>query len=412
VTLPLWFQVATSAVLAGLLLVDLAVVARRPHAPSLRESSLWVGFYVSLAGVFAGLLWLVSSGPTAGQFVAGWLTEYSLSVDNLFVFVLIMSQFAVPRGNQQKVLMMGIILSLVLRGACIVIGAAAIDRFSWIFYLFGAFLIYTAIRLAREPGVPEGGFHENAVIRRARRVLPISERYDGARLVTTIRGRRMLTPMIVVFLAIGSTDLLFALDSIPAIFGLTQDPFVVFTATLFALMGLRQLYFLLGGLLDRLVYLSTGLSVVLGFIGVKLVLEALHENELPFLNHGQPVDAVPSVPISVSLGTIVVVLAVTTVASLLRSRHEERVAGLAAAAGAPAARTAGRPGGAGAMGGAGAAGAGEGPKAQPSPDAARRAPPALPPRSAAPSSRPAPLGPGQVPGGGGRRRPRYHGARD
>ncbi|HEY6796280.1 MAG TPA: TerC/Alx family metal homeostasis membrane protein [Kineosporiaceae bacterium] len=319
-TLPLWFRVATAAVLAGLLLIDLAVVARRPHAPTLRESSLWVGFYVSLAGLFAAVLSLVSDGPTAGQFVAGWLTEYSLSVDNLFVFVLIMSQFAVPRGNQQKVLMMGIILSLLLRGACILVGAAAIDRFSWIFYAFGGFLIYTAVQLARRPEAHDDGFRENAVIRRVCRLLPISDRYEGARLVTHSRGRRELTPMIVVFLAIGSTDLLFALDSIPAVFGLTQDPFVVFTATLFALMGLRQLYFLLGGLLDRLVYLSTGLAVILGFIGVKLVLEALHENELPFLNNGQPIDAVPSIPISVSLGTIVVVLALTTVASLLRSR--------------------------------------------------------------------------------------------
>jgi len=324
VTLPLWFQVTTFGVLGALLLVDLAVVGRRAHAPSLRESATWVGFYVSMALLFALLLSVVGDGATAGAFVAGWLTEYSLSVDNLFVFVLIMSQFAVPRGNQQKVLMMGIIVSLVLRGACIVVGAAAIARFSWIFYVFGAFLVYTAVRLARGSGSAESGFHENAVVRRLRRVLPISDRYDGAHLHTRSEGRWMLTPMVIVFLAIGSTDLLFALDSIPAIFGLTQDPFVVFTATIFALMGLRQLFFLLGGLLDRLVYLSTGLAIILGFIGVKLVLEALHENELPFLNDGRPVDAVPSISIGVSLGIIVVVLAVTTVASLLRSRAEAR----------------------------------------------------------------------------------------
>ena len=391
-TLPLWFQVATFAVLGGLLVVDLAVVARRPHAPSLRESATWVGFYVSLAVLFAILMFMVADGPTAGAFIAGWLTEYSLSVDNLFVFVLIMSQFAVPRGNQQKVLMMGIIVSLVLRGACIVVGAAAIARFSWIFYLFGAFLVYTAVRLARGSGPAEEGFHENVAIRRLRRVLPISERYDGAHLHTRSEGRWMLTPMVIVFLAIGSTDLLFALDSIPAIFGLTQDPFVVFTATLFALMGLRQLYFLLGGLLDRLVYLSTGLAVILGFIGVKLVLEALHENELPFLNDGHPVEAVPSITIGMSLGFIVVVLAVTTVASLLRSRSnpsappdddeqdrlDARFAGLdPVRAGAPAA-------------------SGDRPKGTRAPSGASR-----PPRP-------------PVPGGGPRRSsaPRYHGARD
>jgi tellurite resistance protein TerC len=320
-TLPVWLQITSFAVLGALLLVDLAVVARRPHTPSLRESSLWVAFYVTLAVVFAVVLAAVSGPAVAGSFVAGWLTEYSLSVDNLFVFVIILSRFGVPRGNQQKVLMIGIIVSLVLRGGCILIGAAAIERFSWVFYLFGAFLVYTAVQLAR--GVSPGGdeeYRENVMIRQVRRVLPIAERYDGARLVTRHAGRRMLTPMVIVFLAIGSTDLLFALDSIPAIFGLTRDPFIVFTATLFALMGLRQLYFLLGGLLDRLVYLSTGLSVILGFIGVKLILEALHTNELQFLNHGDPVHWAPAVPIWLSLTVIFVVLAVTTVASLLRSR--------------------------------------------------------------------------------------------
>jgi tellurite resistance protein TerC len=406
VTLPLWFRVATSAVLGLLLLVDLAVVARRPHAPSLRECSLWVGCYVSLAGLFAGLLGLVSDGPTAGQFVAGWLTEYSLSVDNLFVFVLIMKQFAVPRGNQQKVLMMGIILSLVLRGGCIVVGAAAIDRFSWIFYLFGIFLVYTAVRLARGSGAVHSGYHDNAIIRRARRVLPISDRFDGARLVTRVRGRRSLTPMMVVFLAIGSTDLLFALDSIPAIFGLTQDPFIVFTATLFALMGLRQLYFLLGGLLDRLVYLSTGLSVILGFIGVKLVLEALHENELPFLNGGRPVDAVPSVPISVSLGTIVVVLAVTTAASLLRSRHLRRAVAAADPVRSPSAGEARE-----------APALQSADQVEPFLNGARRPRAGLPSPAPGRSSRPSPAtgppsgGAGPAPGGG-RPAPRYHGASD
>lgn len=322
-TLPAWFETATFVVLGLLLVLDLAYVARRPHAPSIKEASLWVAFYVSLALAFAVVLLVVAGARPAGEFVAGWLTEYSLSVDNLFVFVVIMSRFAVPRANQQFVLMVGIILSLVLRGGFIVVGAAAIERFTWVFYLFGAFLVYTAIALARSGETDEDDFKENALVRWARRVLPISAGYDGARVVTFEAGRRMLTPMVIVFLAIGSTDLLFALDSIPAIFGLTKDPFIVFTATLFALMGLRQLYFLLGGLLDRLVYLSLGLAVILGFIGVKLVLEALHTNDLPFVNGGEPVD-VPTISILTSLSVIVGVLAVTTVASLLVSRREAR----------------------------------------------------------------------------------------
>ncbi len=314
------FEIVTFAVIGVLLVVDLVVVARRPHIPSLRESGLWVAFYVALALAFAVVLLLVSDGPTAGAFLAGWATEYSLSVDNLFVFVVIMTRFAVPRQHQQKVLLIGIILSLVLRGACIVVGAAAIERFDWVFYLFGAFLVYTAVQLFRDHGAAEE-YHENAVVRRARRVLPISERYDGAKLTTRVAGRRLLTPLVIVLLAIGSTDVLFALDSIPAIFGLTQDPFIVFTATLFALMGLRQLYFLLGGLLDRLVYLPKGLSVILAFIGVKLVLEALATNEMKWLNGGEPIEWAPVVPIWLSLAVIGGVLVVTTVLSLLVPRR-------------------------------------------------------------------------------------------
>ena len=330
------FEVWTLAVLTGLLLFDLALVARRPHVPSLRESGLWVAFYVVLALAFSGVL-LGTAGPdTAGEFLAGWATEYSLSVDNLFVFVIIMSRFAVPRDNQQKVLLVGIILSLLLRAVCILLGAAAIEAFSWVFYLFGAFLVYTAVQLLRSHDQGDEDYHENVLIRRARSLLPISDRYDGARLTTRvptpIGARHMLTPMVVVLLAIGSTDVLFALDSIPAIFGLTQDPFVVFTATLFALMGLRQLYFLLGGLLDRLVYLSKGLSVILAFIGVKLILEALHSNELHWVNGGDPVQWAPVVPIWLSLSVIVGVLALTTVLSLVvaprrAARREARLAG-------------------------------------------------------------------------------------
>jgi tellurite resistance protein TerC len=317
---PLWFQASTLGVLGVLLAADLLVVARRPRVPSMTECAAWVTAYIGLAAAFAVVLAVVGGGDLAGQFVAGWLTEYSLSVDNLFVFVIIMSRFAVPRGNQQAVLMMGIILSLVLRGVFIVLGAAVVERFSWVFYLFGGFLVFTAVQLLRGSD-DDGEYEENILIRLTRRFLPVADDYDGSRLTTRRDGRRFVTPMLVVFLAIGSTDLLFALDSIPAIFGLTQDPFVVFTATIFALMGLRQLYFLLGGLLDRLAYLSLGLSLILAFIGAKLVLEALHTNELAFINGGEPVSWAPAIPTVVSLGVIVAVLALTTIASLISTRR-------------------------------------------------------------------------------------------
>jgi tellurite resistance protein TerC len=320
--LPVWFEVGTFVALGVLLLADLLIVTKRPHEPSLKESGLWVGFYVTLAVLFGLAMLAFTGGQSAGEFFAGWLTEYSLSVDNLFVFVIIMARFAVPRQYQQKVLMIGIIIALVLRGIFILIGAAAIERFSWVFYVFGAFLIYTAIQLVRSHGQDEE-YEENAFIRRMRKVLPISEDYEGSKLRTRVDGKTLFTPMVIVLLAIGSTDLLFALDSIPAIFGLTQDPFIVFTANVFALMGLRQLYFLLGGLLDRLIYLSYGLSFILAFIGVKLFLEALHTNSLPFINDGEPLETVPEIPIWLSLTVILGTIAIATVASLWRSRHLE-----------------------------------------------------------------------------------------
>jgi tellurite resistance protein TerC len=250
-------------------------------------------------------------------------------VDNLFVFVIIMARFRVPREYQQKVLLIGIVLALLMRGVFIAAGAAAIQRFMWLFYLFGAFLIYTAIKLALHRDDDEDDFKENRLIRWTRKVVPISRDFDGGSMQTKVDGKRMFTPMLIVMVAIGTTDLLFALDSIPAIFGLTKEPFLVFTANVFALMGLRQLYFLIGDLLDRLVYLSVGLSVVLGFIGVKLILEALHENNLPFINGGEHIAAAPVVPIWLSLGVIVGTLVVTTVASLLKSRGEAKKAALA-----------------------------------------------------------------------------------
>ena len=312
----------TLVVLTAILVVDLVVVARRPREPTLRESALWVTGYILLAVLF-GLLISVGYGPAeGGKFFAGWLTEYSLSVDNLFVFMVIMTQFAVPRQYQQKALMIGIVLALVMRGAFIALGAAALSRFDWLFYLFGLFLVYTAVRLIW-PRAVATQVGEGRLIRWTKNVLPVTTKYDGARLTTRRAGRWQVTPMLIVMVALGTTDLVFALDSIPAIFGLTKAAYLVFTANVFALMGLRQLYFLLGGLLRRLVYLSVGLAVVLGFIGVKLILDALRENELPFLNDGQYIDAVPQIPIWLSLSVIIGTLAVATIASLAKSARAD-----------------------------------------------------------------------------------------
>lgn len=319
--LPVWFEIATFVGLTVLLLADLAIVARRPHEPSIKEAGLWVSFYISLALIFGLLMLAFTNGTYATEFYAGWLTEYSLSVDNLFVFVIIMARFQVPRKFQQEALMIGIIIALVLRGIFILLGAVVIERFVWVFYIFGAFLIYTAINLVKHRG-EDDEYEENAFIRRMRKVLPITQDYHGAKIRVSENGKKMWTPMIVVILALGTTDLIFALDSIPAIFGLTREPFIVFTANVFALMGLRQLYFLLGGLLKRLVYLSLGLAVILAFIGVKLIMEAVHENQLPFAGEREPIDAVPAIPIWLSLSIILGVLVVATVASLLKTRGQ------------------------------------------------------------------------------------------
>jgi tellurite resistance protein TerC len=319
--LPLWFEIAAFVGLTAILITDLVLVYRRPHIPSTRESSLWVGFYVVLALAFAALMYFVAGPEHAGQFVAGWLTEYSLSVDNLFVFLLIMAQFAVPRKYQQEVLMVGIILALVFRGVFILLGAQLIESFSWIFYLFGAFLLYTAIKqaLSKEDDTEQ---RESALIRLLRRRVHITDHYDGAKIRTVVDGKKAFTPILVVFIAIGTTDLLFAVDSIPAIFGITQDPFIVFTANVFALMGLRQLYFLLGDLVDKLEYLKYGIAFILGFIGVKLFLHALHTNELPFINGGQHVEWAPEIGTVTSLAVIVASMAIAVIASLVKLRRE------------------------------------------------------------------------------------------
>lgn len=323
--LPVWFEVGSLVVLTVILLADLLLILKRPHIPSTLESTLWVVFYVVLALIFAGLMWVFAGGEYAGQFVAGWLTEYSLSIDNLFVFVLIMGQFSVPRRYQQEVLMVGIIIALVLRGLFILAGAAIIEQFSWVFYIFGAFLVWTAWRQA----FPGGDAHsdvqrENFLVRVLRRTIDITDEYDGAKIRTVVDGKKVFTPMIIVFAAIGMTDLLFALDSIPAIFGITQSAFIVFTANLFALMGLRQLYFLLGDLLDRLKYLHYGIAFILAFIGVKLVFHAMHNNELPFINGGEHIEWVPEISTWMSLGVIVASMAVATLASLIAWVRDRR----------------------------------------------------------------------------------------
>lgn len=318
-SVPLWIWVATVAGIAALLVVDFYTHVRTPHAPSFRESASWSVVYVGLALVFGVGLGIVWGWGHGAEYFAGFVTEKSLSVDNLFVFLIIMTRFAVPREYQQKVLLVGVAIALVLRGVFIFLGAAAIAQFSWVFYLFGAFLLYTAVTLAREDHDREkpSDYQEPALVRLLRRLLPTTNEYHGDRLTIALHGRRLLTPMLIVMVAIGSTDVLFALDSIPAVYGLTKEPYIVFTTNALALLGLRQLYFLLGGLLQRLVFLSEGLAVILGFIGVKLVLEALHTNEVPFINGGAPVAWAPAIPIWLSMIVILGTLTVATVASVI-----------------------------------------------------------------------------------------------
>ncbi|QTE31123.1 TerC family protein [Pengzhenrongella sicca] len=310
----------------ALLIVDVVIVARRPHVPETAECLRYLAVYVGMALLFGLGVWATSGAQFAGEFYAGWLTEYSLSVDNLFVFLLIMGKFRVPRQFQQSALLVGIILALVFRGIFIGLGAAAISNFSWVFYLFGAFLVWTAVKVGRNVESEDEEFTPPLVVRWLQRALPSTTEYHGVQLTAKIDGRRVITPMLIVLVALGATDLLFAFDSIPAIFGLTSEPYLILMANLFALMGLRQLYFLLGGLLSRLVYLNIGLAVLLGFIGVKLLLHALHENKLPFINGGEPVGWAPDLPIGISLGAILGTLVVTAVASILKSRHDDRVA--------------------------------------------------------------------------------------
>jgi tellurite resistance protein TerC len=326
--IPVWFEITALVVLTAVLIGDLLLILKRPHIPSTKESSLWVAFYVALALIFAGVLYVVGDAKTSLDFLTGWAMEYSLSIDNLFVFILIMTQFSVPRRYQQEALMVGIIIALILRAIFIIIVGAAVEHLSPIFYVFGAFLLFTAIRQSLPDKQEDDAQTENFIVRQIRRVIPISDSYDGPKLRTVVDGKKIWTPMLIVFVSLGVTDLMFAVDSIPAIFGITTNPFIVFTANLFALMGLRQLYFLLGNLLDRLRYLHYGVAFILAFIGVKLVLHAMHINELPFINGGEPIAWAPDIDNWMSLGVIFGSMAVATIASLIAASREKRSARL------------------------------------------------------------------------------------
>jgi tellurite resistance protein TerC len=305
----------TVLAIAGLVAFDFYFHVRRAHVPTLRESALWSSLYVGIALVFGLGVLLFGGGDMGAQYFAGWITEKALSVDNLFVFLIVLGSFKVPRADQEKALLFGIVFSLIVRTGFIFLGSALIESFAWVFYLFGLILLITAGNLLKNDEEDDRSA-DNFIIRVARRFLRTSEEYDGDKLFTVQDGRRVMTPMLLVMVAIGGTDVLFALDSIPAIFGLTQNVYLVFTATAFSLLGLRQLYFLLDGLLDRLIYLSYGLAGILAFIGVKLILHALHENNVPFVNGGEAVDVI-EIGTGLSLAVIIVVLLVTVVASLL-----------------------------------------------------------------------------------------------
>lgn len=318
---PLYVWTLTIAGIVGLLAFDFFFHVRKAHTPTLKESSIWSAIYVGIALLF-GLGVLLFGGPTMGtEYFAGYVTEKALSVDNLFVFLIVMASFKVPRADQQKVLLFGIVFSLIARTAFIFLGAALINSFAWVFYIFGLILLITAGNLLKPDNHDDDS--EGFVVRLAKKFLPASEHYDGDKLFTMENGKRVLTPMLLVMVAIGGTDILFALDSIPAIFGLTQNVFIVFTATAFSLMGLRQLFFLIDGLLDRLIFLSYGLAVILGFIGVKLILHALHENTLPFINDGEHVNVV-EVSTGLSLSVILGVLVLTILASIFSPKGKAK----------------------------------------------------------------------------------------
>jgi len=326
----IWVWVATIAVLVTVLAVDFIYQVRNPHEPTFRESAIQVTMYISLALLFTFVVGGVWGPQFAQEYFAGYITEYSLSVDNVFVFLVIFTQFAVPRELRSQALLIGVGLALVLRLIFILLGAAFIENFSWAFYVFGAFLLFTALKILKDTydGLKDNGHSEYSggkVIAAIQKFIPSTDEYHGNKMVLKVSGKRLATPLLMVMIAIGFTDLLFALDSIPAIYGLTDVPYIVFVANVFALLGLRQLYFLIGGLMERLKYLGIGLSIILGWVGIKLVIHALHKNELPFINGGDKVTLVPEIGTELSLFVILITLLVTTVWSLAAtSKNREK----------------------------------------------------------------------------------------
>ena len=321
-----WVWQLSIGLITLVILGDLIYQIRKPHEPTFKESAIQSVIYIGLALLFTFVVTEVWGSRFGGEYLAGFITEKSLSVDNLFVFLVIFTKFAVPRRLQSQALLIGIVLALILRGIFIAAGAAAIERFSWVFYIFGFFLLYTAVLLIWD--TLKAGSHDEKVpggkaTAFIKRHFPTVDEYHGSKLTIVQNGKRFITPLMLVMIAIGMTDLLFALDSIPAVYGLTNEPYIVFMANAFALMGLRQLYFLLSGLMERLKYLGVGLAIILAWIGVKLVIHALHKNELPFLNNGEPIKAIPEIETNVSLGFIIITLVVTTVVSLIATRDKK-----------------------------------------------------------------------------------------
>lgn len=323
--------IVLSLIIAALITIDIVGHVRTPHAPSLKEAAWWSLAYILLALAFGVFIWLVYGGVYASEYIAGWATEKALSIDNLFVFVIIMASFRVPREFQQKALLSGIIIALFLRLIFILVGAAVIARFSWIFYIFGLWLLYTAytqVKAGTESVADqeeEVEYRDSRMTAFVRRFVPVTDGFMGQRFLYRHGGKTLITPLLLVVIALGSADIMFAFDSIPAIFGLTQEPYLVFAANAFALLGLRQLYFLIDGLLQRLIYLHWGLAFILAFIGVKLILHAMHENSVPFINGGQPFH-VPEIGIVPSLGVIITTITVTVIASLIGVRVQEKKA--------------------------------------------------------------------------------------
>lgn len=315
----------TIALIVALLLFDYFFHIRTAHVPTLREAARWSALYVGIAVLFGVAVFVIGGTELGTEYFAGYLTEKALSVDNVFVFLVIMSSFKVPREDQQKALLIGIVIALVARTGFILLGAALIERFAWVFYIFGLILLLTAGHMLEPEDRRRGDDEEGIVLRVTRKLIPTTGGYDGDRLFTVQDGRRRMTNMVLVIVALGLTDVLFALDSIPAIFGLTQDVFIVFTATAFSLLGLRQLFFLVEGLLERLLYLSYGLAAILAFIGLKLVLHALHENNVPIINDGEPVKVVEITTLQ-SLVVIVAILVVTVALSLLSPKGKAKTA--------------------------------------------------------------------------------------